>query len=78
MDSILAKNIAEGHHDPATHLPMTDINPGFVPRVLKSVRRVSNSPTRTSVSKGKGKGRQSLPTPGKPQTGGILSFFGKF
>lgn len=77
IDPILAKSIAEGYHDPTTRLPMKDINPGFVPRALRTNRRVSNSPIRNPTAKGKGKGRQSLPTPGKAPAGGILSFFGK-
>ncbi|KAF8903339.1 hypothetical protein CPB84DRAFT_1774604 [Gymnopilus junonius] len=52
---------------------MDDINPGFMPRTLKPLPLVSNSPSKGA--KLKGKMRQSLPTPSKP-TGGIFNFFG--
>ena len=68
MDPILAKQIALGDADPITGLPMDDINPGFVPRVLKPLPLVVNSASQSP--KKKGKARESLPT------GGILSFFG--
>ncbi|KAF8815753.1 hypothetical protein BYT27DRAFT_6662913 [Phlegmacium glaucopus] len=44
MDTILAKKIALGDVDPMTGLPMDDINPGFIPRVLKPLLLVANSP----------------------------------
>jgi len=68
VDPILAKKIALGDADPSTGLPMEDINPGFVPRVLKPLPLVVNTPSQ--LGKNKGKKRESLPT------GGILSFFG--
>ncbi|KAF8965047.1 hypothetical protein BDZ97DRAFT_811241 [Flammula alnicola] len=79
MDPVLAMDIALGDADPISHLPMKDINPGFVPRALKPLPTVSNSPVKSL--KGKGKMRESLPPGGKtreqnPPTGGILSFFG--
>ena len=69
MDPILAKQIALGDADPITGLPMDDINPGFVPRVLKPLPLIVNSASQSP--KKKGKARESLPT-----AGGILSFFG--
>lgn len=70
MDPILANQIALGDADPVTHLPMDDINPGFVPRVLKPLLHVTNSANQSEKHKDKGQGRESLPS------GGILSFFG--
>ena len=70
MDPILAKKIAVGDADPVTHLPMEDINPGFLPRVLKPLPPVANDASQSMKNKSKAKGRESLPT------GGILNFFG--
>jgi exonuclease-1 len=70
MDPILAKQIALGDADPITRLPMDDINPGFVPRVLKPLPLVANNADQPVKSKGKSKGRESLPS------GGLLNFFG--
>lgn len=75
IDPAVAKSIALGNHDPATHLPIRDINPDFLPRALKPLHIDTN--TLSTSSKGKGKARQSLPTPGK-SSAGILSFFGMF
>jgi len=68
MNPILAKKIALGDADPITGLPMEDINPSFIPRVLKPLPVIANSPSQST--KNKGKKRESLPT------SGILSFFG--
>lgn len=70
MNPILAKKIALGDADPITGLPMEDINPSFIPRVLKPLPVMANSPSQST--KNKGKKRESLPT------SGILSFFGQF
>lgn len=75
IDPALAKSIALGNHDPATYLPIKDINPGFLPRTLKPLHMDTN--TLSASSKGKGKMRQCLSTPGKSASG-ILSFFGTF
>lgn len=75
-----------GDADPVTHLPMEDINPGYVPRVLKTIplpvvasssnrkEGTPTSPHRTPPRKGKGKEKAIE----KPTTGGILSFFGGY
>lgn len=68
MDPALAMKLALGDIDPVTLLPMEDINPSYMPRVLKPLPFVLNEPSRKD--KGKGKARE------KPATGGILSFFG--
>jgi len=76
MDPSMAKQIALGDCDPVSYLPMIDINPKFLPRVLQPLPVISNSPSKHSFSaKTKGKGRQSLPTPAK--SGGLFDFFGK-
>ena len=51
MDPILAKQIALGDADPITGLPMDDINPGFVPRVLKPLPLVVNSASQSAKKK---------------------------
>lgn len=65
-----------GDADPATYLPMEDINEEFMPRALKPLapRLASNSPPKSS--KAKGKMRESNLPIIKPQSGGILNFFG--
>ncbi|KAJ7031997.1 hypothetical protein C8F04DRAFT_1108860 [Mycena alexandri] len=63
LEPMVAKMLAEGDLDPVTLLPMTDINPRYIPRVLKALPFVVN--TRASA-KDKGKGKAS----------GILNFFG--
>ena len=68
MNPVLAKQIALGNVDPVTFLPMSDIDPSFVPRALKPLPLARN---RASWSpKYKGKERASS------ATGGILSYFG--
>jgi exonuclease-1 len=57
--------LAEGDLDPVTLLPMTDINPRYVPRVLKPLPFVINGANRPAKDKGKDKAT------------GILSFFGQ-
>jgi exonuclease 1 len=68
MDPVLAKQIALGDIDPVTHLPMDDINPGFVPRPLKPLPLSANSAGQSPINKGKGRASSA--------TGGILRFFG--
>jgi len=68
MEQSLAQRIARGDVDPTTFLPMTDINRSFVPRALKPLVMVPNSPSKSSNVKGKM--RESH------KSGGILSFFG--
>jgi exonuclease-1 len=68
MDPVLAKQIALGDVDPVTRLPMDDINPGFVPRVLKPRPLAANSASQSARKKGKGRA--------SPVSGGILNFFG--
>jgi hypothetical protein len=70
MEQSLAQGIARGDVDPATFLPMADINSGFVPRTFKPLVMVSNSPNKPSKVKGK------MREPHK--SGGILSFFGVY
>ncbi|KAJ7665983.1 hypothetical protein DFH06DRAFT_264105 [Mycena polygramma] len=55
--------LAEGDVDPVTLLPMTDINPRYVPRVLKPLAFVVNGARNDKGKKGK--------------AGGILNFFDK-
>jgi exonuclease-1 len=66
LEPAVAKLLGEGDLDPVTLLPMVDINPRYVPRVLKTLNFVENGVN----NKGKGK----APSSG----GGILSFFGVF
>ena len=70
MEQSLAQGIARGDVDPLTFLPMADINSGFVPRALKPLVKVSNSPNKPSKAKGK------MREP--PKSGGILNFFGLY
>lgn len=56
--------LGEGDLDPVTLLPMIDINPRYVPRVLKALPFVANGANRPGKDKGKAKA-------------GILSFFGQ-
>lgn len=72
IDAALAKKIAQGDVDPVTLLPMNDINPRFVPRVLKPIPFIENTPTRKDKRKGTVKAND------KGSAGGILSFFGGF
>jgi hypothetical protein len=72
MEQSLAQGIARGDTDPTTFLPMVDINSGFVPRALKPLVMVSNSPSKSSKKSSNAKGK--MPEPHK--SGGILSFFG--
>ncbi|KAJ6627978.1 hypothetical protein B0H10DRAFT_319752 [Mycena sp. CBHHK59/15] len=60
--------LGEGDLDPVTLLPMTDVNPRYVPRVLKPLPFVANGVDHPGKDKGKGKARDS--------GSGILSFFG--
>lgn len=70
IDPVLARSIAVGDTCPISHLPMTDIDPGFIPRAIKRpLSRVAVSPMKSK--KAKGKMRES------PPRGGILSFFGE-
>ncbi|KAJ7778085.1 exodeoxyribonuclease 1 [Mycena metata] len=62
LEAAVAKILAEGDLDPVTLLPMTDINPRYVPRVLRALPFVVNG----ASAKAKGKGKAS----------GILNFFG--
>ena len=68
MDPVLAKQIALGDVDPVTLLPMDDIYPAFVPRVLKPPPLVASSASQSPKNKGTGRTSSA--------TGGILSFFG--
>ena len=52
MDPVLAKQIALGDVDPITRLPMNDIYPAFVPRVLKPPPLVVNSASQSVKNKG--------------------------
>ncbi len=70
MPLVLARSIAVGDACPISHLPMTDIDPGFIPRAIKRpLSRVSVSPMKSK--KAKGKVKESFPR------GGILNFFGE-
>ncbi|KAJ8462326.1 hypothetical protein ONZ45_g17974 [Pleurotus djamor] len=74
IEPSLAKQIAEGDADPITHLPMEDINPGYIPRVLK---RIDLNRDR----KGKAKAKQPetpiiKKPPPSPKSGGLFDFFG--
>ncbi|KAJ6582898.1 exodeoxyribonuclease 1 [Mycena vulgaris] len=64
LDPAVAKMLGEGDLDPVTLLPMIDINPRYVPRVLKALPFVPNGVNRPGKDKGKSKAV------------GILSFFG--
>ncbi|KAH7886997.1 exodeoxyribonuclease 1 [Phlebopus sp. FC_14] len=68
IEASLARGVARGDVDPVTYLPMVDINPGFVPRVLKGLPLHSNDVNRPCTDKGKGKVKAN------PE-GNILSFF---
>ncbi|KAF8652373.1 hypothetical protein AX16_004401 [Volvariella volvacea WC 439] len=67
LDKATATGIAVGDIDPTSLLPMKDINPSFQPRVLRPLPGLQNQ---TTVAKEKGK------APQKPQSGGLLDFFG--
>jgi hypothetical protein len=71
MDPSLAKAIAVGEKDPVSRLAMVDINPGFAPssRVLQEVPIATKQLNRSQNGKGKARDR--------PNSEGILSFFGK-
>ncbi|KAJ7800391.1 exodeoxyribonuclease 1 [Mycena olivaceomarginata] len=62
LEPAVAKMLGEGDLDPVTLLPMTDINPRYVPRVLKPLPFVANGVQ--GAAKGKGKAPN------------ILNFFG--
>lgn len=72
MEQSLAQGIARGNVDPTTFLPMTDINSSFVPRALKPLVMVPNSPNKSSNKSSNAKGKMREPH----KSGGILSFFG--
>ncbi|KAJ7196579.1 exodeoxyribonuclease 1 [Mycena pura] len=63
LEPEVAKKLAEGDVDPVTLLPMTDICPRYVPRVLKAIPLVNGIGGST---RGKGKGKAVS----------LLSFFG--
>lgn len=67
----LAKKLADGDLDPITLLPIVDINPGFVPRVPKSLPLHFDNLNRPSTDKGKGKAKVDHGTVG------LLQFFCK-
>lgn len=71
IEPVLARSIAVGDACPISHLPMTDIDPGFIPRAIKRpLSRVAVSPMKSK--RAKGKMRES------PPRGGILNFFGDY
>lgn len=76
LDPLLAKKIALGDADPATYMPMQDINKGFIPRALKPLVHVSNSPIKSLKSKGKMREIPPTPRTRAQPTGGIMNFFG--
>ncbi|KAJ7461719.1 exodeoxyribonuclease 1 [Mycena galericulata] len=55
LEPALAKMLGEGDLDPVTLLPMADINPRYVPRVLKPLPFIANGASRPGKDKGKGK-----------------------
>ncbi|KAF7351375.1 Exodeoxyribonuclease 1 [Mycena sanguinolenta] len=63
LEPTVAKMLGEGDLDPVTLLPMIDINPRYVPRVLKPLPFVVNGVKDQAKDKGKGKAS-------------ILNFFG--
>ncbi|KAJ6487742.1 exodeoxyribonuclease 1 [Mycena sanguinolenta] len=63
LEPAVAKMLGEGNLDPVTLLPMVDINPRYVPRVLKPLPFVVNGVKDQAMDKGKGKAS-------------ILNFFG--
>ena len=71
MEPSLAQRIAEGDADPISHEMMEDINPAYIPRVLKQI---------DNNRKAKGKAKRVETPTSKPKTpsksGGILNFFG--
>ncbi|KAF4586686.1 Rad2 nuclease [Pleurotus pulmonarius] len=71
MEPSLAQRIAEGEADPISHEMMEDINPAYIPRVLKQI---------DINRKAKGKAKRVETPTSKPKTpsksGGILNFFG--
>lgn len=71
LEPSLAKKLADGDLDPITLLPMADINPGFVPRVSKSLPLHFDNLNRPSTDKGKGKAKADNGTVG------LLRFFCK-
>lgn len=71
MEPGLAQRIAEGDADPISHELMEDINPAYIPRVLKQIdvnRKAKGKARRVETPTSKSK------TPSK--SGGILNFFG--
>ncbi len=79
IEPSLAKQVAEGDACPISLLPMEDINPGFVPRALKTIpMNTLSAAMRTPVArpdKGKSKAKE-LPSE-KPSNVGLLKFFCK-
>lgn len=72
LEPHLAKKLAHGDLDPITLLPISDINPSFVPRVSKSLPlHFDNLVNRPKTESGKGKAKAD------PGTAGILDFFCK-
>ena len=75
IEPSLAKQVAEGDACPISLLPMEDINPGFVPRALKTIP-MNSAPT--SVARpDKGKGKAKEPPSEKPSSVSLLKFFCK-
>lgn len=72
MEQSLARGIARGDVDPTTFLPMADINSGFVPRALKPLLMVRNSPSKSSNKPLSAKSKMREPH----KSSGILIFFG--
>jgi hypothetical protein len=66
LDPLLAKKLALGDVCPITLLPMVDVNPGYMPRALKSLPVVMNTAER----------KQSGAEADKAKNKSILSFFG--
>ncbi|CDO70975.1 hypothetical protein BN946_scf184830.g7, partial [Trametes cinnabarina] len=76
IEPSLAKRVAEGDACPITLLPMEDINPSFIPRALKPIPMNAVTPAGHRPDKGKGRAKDSAPTPGKPNTPGpLMKFF---
>ncbi|OJA20216.1 hypothetical protein AZE42_02134, partial [Rhizopogon vesiculosus] len=69
IEPALARKLAKGDVDPVTLLPMIDINPSFVPRMVKPLPFQANVVNRPSSVKGKGKAKA------EPESGGLLNFF---
>ena len=65
IEPSLARKVALGDVDPTTFVPMEDINPAYVPRVVKSLQLVSNAINRYKNDE-------------PPKRGSLLNFFGTF